>query len=77
MGISLHSSPIKKAITKSLKAECKSLKEKNIFPSLKVILVGQNPASIIYTTNKKKYCEKIGAQCEIINLDEHISQDLF
>ena len=77
MGISLHSSPIKKAITKSLKAECKSLKEKNIFPSLKVILVGQNPASIIYTNNKKKYCEKIGAQCEIINLDEHISIDNF
>jgi methylenetetrahydrofolate dehydrogenase (NADP+)/methenyltetrahydrofolate cyclohydrolase len=77
MGQILHSSPVKKLITKSLKADCKSLKEKNIFPFLKVILVGNNPASVIYTTNKKKYCEKIGAQCEIVELDETISEKQF
>lgn len=70
----LHSAATKKLITKSLKAECKSLQEKNVFPQLKVILVGSNPASIIYTNNKKRFCEKIGARCEIINLDEQISE---
>ncbi|MBC7712473.1 MAG: bifunctional methylenetetrahydrofolate dehydrogenase/methenyltetrahydrofolate cyclohydrolase [Rhizobacter sp.] len=70
----LHSSSVKKLITKGLKAECKSLRENNIFPQLKVILVGSDPASLIYTANKKKYCEKIGAICEIVALDEKISE---
>jgi methylenetetrahydrofolate dehydrogenase (NADP+)/methenyltetrahydrofolate cyclohydrolase len=73
----LHSAPIKKQITKALKAECKALQEKQITPFLKVILVGNNPASVIYTNNKKKYCEKIGAKCEIINLAESISEQDF
>lgn len=70
----LHSSSVKKLITKGLKAECKSLRENNIFPQLKVILVGSDPASIIYTTAKKKFIEKIGALCEIIALDENTSE---
>lgn len=56
---------------------CAKLKAKGIFPSLKVILVGQNTASLIYTRNKKKFCEKIGASCEIINLSENSSEKLF
>lgn len=73
----LHSASVKKLITKGLKAECKALKEINIFPQLKVVLVGSDPASLIYTANKKKYCEKIGAICEIVALDEHISESDF
>lgn len=73
----LHSASVKKLITKALKAECKALKENNIFPSLKVVLVGSDPASIIYTSNKKKFCEKIGALCEIVSLDENISEKDF
>lgn len=73
----LHSSSVKKLITKGLKAECKALKDDGILPKLKVLLVGSDPASIIYTSNKKKYCEKIGAICEIINLDEKISETDF
>lgn len=73
----LHSASVKKLITKALKAECKTLKEKNIFPQLKVVLVGSDPASIIYTSSKKKFCEKIGALCEIISLDEKISEKEF
>ena len=70
----LHSSAVKKLITKGLKAECKSLRENNIFPQLKVILVGSDPASIIYTTAKKKFIEKIGGLCEIVTLDEKASE---
>jgi len=69
----LSSAPIKKKITKELKGECKFLKEKGITPYLKVILVGNNPASLVYTSGKKKYCERIGAKCDIIALDENIS----
>ena len=44
---------------------------------MKVVLVGSDPASIIYTSSKKKFCEKIGASCEIIALDENISEKNF
>ncbi len=77
MTILLTAAPIKKKISKELKAECKLLKEKGIVPFLKVILVGNNPASLIYTSNKKKYCEKVGARCEIISMDEAISEKDF
>ena len=73
----LHSSAVKKLITKGLKSECKALKEKNIFPSMKVVLVGSDPASVIYTSSKKKFAEKIGALCEIVALDEKISEHDF
>lgn len=73
----LHSSPVKKLITKSLKTDCKELKEKGITPYLKVILVGSDPASLIYTANKKKYCEKIGALCDIVSLSENILESEF
>lgn len=73
----LNSADIKKKISKELKAECKFLKTKNITPFLKVILVGKDPASIIYTSNKKRFCERIGARCEIVELDEKISEKEF
>jgi methylenetetrahydrofolate dehydrogenase (NADP+)/methenyltetrahydrofolate cyclohydrolase len=73
----LHSASVRKLITKGLKSECKVLKEKNIFPSMKVVLVGSDPASLIYTSNKKKFCEKIGALCEIVTLDEKVSEKEF
>lgn len=44
---------------------------------MKVVLVGSDPASVIYTTSKKKFCEKIGALCEIVTLDENISEEEF
>jgi methylenetetrahydrofolate dehydrogenase (NADP+)/methenyltetrahydrofolate cyclohydrolase len=73
----LVASPIKKKITKELKAECKLLKERNVIPFLKVILVGHDPASVVYTTNKKKFCEKVGAKCEIVELPNTISENEF
>lgn len=71
----LSSAPLKKIITKELKIECKLLKEKGVQPYLKVMLVGNNPASLVYTAAKKKYCERIGAKCDIVALDENISQE--
>ena len=73
----LSAAPIKKKITKILKTECQLLKEKNIIPYLKVILVGNNPASLIYTASKKKYCERVGAKCDIIALDQAVNEHDF
>ena len=73
----LSSASIKKKISKDLKSECKFLIENGIHPYLKVILVGNNPASLVYTGSKKKFCEKIGARCDIITLNENIDQISF
>jgi methylenetetrahydrofolate dehydrogenase (NADP+)/methenyltetrahydrofolate cyclohydrolase len=73
----LSSAPIKKKISKDLKNECKFLIENGIHPYLKVILVGNNPASLVYTASKKKFCERIGAKCDIIALSENTDQNTF
>ena len=40
--------------------EVKNLKKEGINPGLAVILVGEDPASKVYVSNKKKACEYIG-----------------
>jgi methylenetetrahydrofolate dehydrogenase (NADP+)/methenyltetrahydrofolate cyclohydrolase len=73
----LASAPVIEAKKQKLIEQCLKLKEKKIIPSLKVILVGDNPASLIYTRNKKKFCEEIGAECEIIKLPASLSEKDF
>lgn len=57
----------------SLTKRVQRLKENGIVPSLKVILVGNHAPSLIYTRNKKRFVESVGALCEIIQLDEKTS----
>lgn len=39
-------------------------------PRLDIILVGDNPQSVLYTNKKKKQCEKIGINCHLHHLPE-------
>lgn len=73
----LYAAPVIEKQVELLKQECEALKSKGITPSLKVILVGSDPGSVIYTNSKKKFAEKIGASCDIINLEENISEEVF
>ncbi len=43
-------------------------------PCLKVIIVGNDPASQVYVRSKHIACQKIGMQSEVINLDVQVSQ---
>ncbi|UVW83897.1 bifunctional methylenetetrahydrofolate dehydrogenase/methenyltetrahydrofolate cyclohydrolase FolD [Wolbachia endosymbiont of Aedes albopictus] len=52
-----------------LKREC------NVFPCLKVILVGSNLASQVYVRNKQKKAESVGISSETIVLPNNISED--
>ncbi len=54
----------------SVKDEAEKLK-----PTLAVILVGENPASLTYVKNKKKACEHAGIEYKEINLPDTISQE--
>lgn len=73
----LKAKDIVEAKTHELKERCQKLQALGIQPCMKVFLVGNNPASALYTKNKKKFCEKIGASCDIIKLPEDISAKEF
>ena len=49
-----------KQIREGLKGELSALKTKGINPKLSVILVGEDPASQIYVSNKEKACADVG-----------------
>ena len=59
-------------IQEILKKEIQALERK---PKLAVILVGDNPASIIYVGNKKKIGENIGAETEVFQLSPVMTED--
>jgi methylenetetrahydrofolate dehydrogenase (NADP+) / methenyltetrahydrofolate cyclohydrolase len=60
----------------TLKEKVKSLKQKFGFtPTLRVILVGENPASIAYVNSKKKACDRVGIDGEIIRLPLDIQEE--
>lgn len=66
---------IAKQIRAELKSEVQALKEKNIYPGLAVVLVGNDPASETYVRLKVKACEKIGIYSEVIRMPETASED--
>lgn len=70
----LKSKPVIDKRVDDLKNKCSKLKDRGIVPNMKVILVGDNPASVIYTRNKKKFMERIGAECEIIKLPKDLDE---
>ncbi len=70
----LYAQEIVDAHIENLRHECTKLSSMGYTPYLKILLVGNDPASHIYTRNKLKFSEKIGAKCEIINLDENIPE---
>ena len=60
-----------------LKEKTASFKKQGITPLLKVVLAGDDPASILYTSKKKKYMESFGASCDIIRLPAEIKEKDF
>ena len=56
----LSGKEVSKRIKDELKVENAELKNKGIYAGLAVILVGDDPASKVYVSNKKKACEEIG-----------------
>jgi len=63
-----------KALAEEILEKCR--KEAEILnPTLAVILVGNDPASEIYVSNKKKSCEKAGVRSVEILFPETVSED--
>ena len=50
-------------------------KEYNVTPVLAVIIVGENPASLVYVSNKKRACEQVGINSYEIALSGDVSEE--
>ena len=62
------------SIYNNLKPRILSLQEQGVIPGLCVVLVGDNPASIIYVRTKTKKLKSLGLISESILLDENVDQ---
>lgn len=63
-----------KALSEQLINSAKT-KAEELHPTLAVILVGENPASVTYVRNKKKACERAGINYLEYKFPESISQE--
>ncbi|WFW29714.1 MAG: bifunctional methylenetetrahydrofolate dehydrogenase/methenyltetrahydrofolate cyclohydrolase FolD [Wolbachia endosymbiont of Menacanthus eurysternus] len=76
MSIIIDGRKIANDLCKKLSQKVDNLKDKyNIFPCLKVILVGDNPVSKVYVYNKQKRAESVGISSETIILPSNTSED--
>ena len=66
----LNGNAIRDQIKEEVAADLRQLRDLGIRPGLAVILVGNNPASEIYTRNKVKSCESLGIHSERLILPE-------
>ncbi len=73
----LAAQPLVDEIKKDLKARCDALKSRGTVPSMCVVLVGDNPASLSYIRNKKKVCEEVGATFNLLQLPSTITEKEF
>lgn len=63
-----------KKIRKELESKVMLLQEKNIFPKLVVIQIGNDEASALYIRNKKNACEEVGIIFEEIHFSGEVTE---
>lgn len=73
----LSAAPVVEHTKKNLHARCEALKKKGLTPSMCVVLVGDNPASLSYIKNKKKICEEVGANFRLEHMPAEIGREEF
>ncbi len=62
-------------IREQIKNETVELKKEGITPGLAVIIVGNDPASMVYVRNKEKACEEMGFYSEKYELPENTTEE--
>jgi methylenetetrahydrofolate dehydrogenase (NADP+)/methenyltetrahydrofolate cyclohydrolase len=78
---------VAQTVRAALTAEVMQLKARGIVPGLAAVLVGENPASVIYVRNKRKACAEVGiasvqrdlpataSQMELLNVIGELNDD--
>jgi len=62
-------------ILDEVRAEVKALSERGIIPKLSVILVGDDPASVMYARSKERACKKSGIDYELITFPSDAKEE--
>lgn len=73
----LVAKPIADSKIDDLTQRCSRLRTQGLTPKMQVLLVGDNPASLLYINNKKKLCEKVGADFELQKLPKDVDRETF
>ena len=73
----LYAAPVVEQTKKDLSKRCETLKKMGVIPSMCVVLVGDNQASMSYIRNKKRMCEEIGANFHLEHMPASVSRDEF
>jgi methylenetetrahydrofolate dehydrogenase (NADP+)/methenyltetrahydrofolate cyclohydrolase len=73
-GIVIDGKMISKEIKEKIRKEAEALKSQGVVPGLAAVLVGENPASVIYVRNKRNACEESGIYSEGHYLPESVTQ---
>lgn len=72
--IILDGKKIATLIKKELQQKVVALKSKGLIPRLAIILIGENPPSLVYVKNKETACRKVGIEVETIRLSANVSE---
>ncbi len=71
----LYGKPVAEAIEEKIIVEIGKLKKIGVTPSLAVVLVGEDPASLIYVKKKEEKAESLGIEFKLYHLSEIASQN--
>ncbi len=72
MSILLKGKPVADSIKEDLKERISNLQKKNIFPTIAVLRVGENPSDVSYEKAIVKVAEKLDIKVKNVILDENI-----
>ncbi len=61
-------------IRREVKQDAEDLKSRGVTPGLAVVLVGDNPASVVYVRMKAKACEEVGIYSRVIRMSAETSR---
>ncbi|MDI6822268.1 MAG: bifunctional methylenetetrahydrofolate dehydrogenase/methenyltetrahydrofolate cyclohydrolase FolD [Actinomycetota bacterium] len=71
----INGKEVASSIYRELSEEIKILKEGGIIPGLAVILVGEDPTSLVYVRQKERACEKLGILSKKYSLSKDVSEE--
>lgn len=74
MAILLDGKALAEGIKSRLKDRSEALQVRGVVPALAVVLVGENPASVIYVRNKKRDCDECGITGHTIEMPAETTQ---
>jgi methylenetetrahydrofolate dehydrogenase (NADP+)/methenyltetrahydrofolate cyclohydrolase len=66
---------IAQEVRNEVKKEVEELRKEGVTPGLAVILVGENPASLVYVRQKEKACEEVGIVSYKYSLPEEATEE--